>query len=113
MTAERVDALLAALDSRLAVPHAGERALERSLALAAALALGTLAHTLWCDDEPDPLLAFERLGDLDAQASFEPHRVRVRIPLGRRHRDLETHGLLDDVRGLPWLDGRTLEFAGG
>jgi len=35
------------------------------------------------------------------------------LPLGRRYRDLYEHGLLADVREVPWLDGRVLEFSGG
>ena len=99
---------------RAAVPLAAGAALGRSLLLAAGLGLGTLAWTLWREREPtDPLLALERFADLSALVSFEPHRVRVRLPLGPRHADLSAHGLLADVPGVPWLGGRVVEFSGG
>jgi hypothetical protein len=99
---------------RIAVPLAGNPALSRSLLLAAGLGLGTLAWTLWRQREPtDPLLALERFADLSARVSVEPHRVRVRLPLGPRHADLLEHSLLADVRGVPWLDDRVVEFSGG
>ncbi|HEX5143943.1 MAG TPA: hypothetical protein VFW21_08750 [Mycobacterium sp.] len=99
---------------RVAVPLAGVPALGRSLLLAAGLGLGTLAWTLWRQREPtDPLLALERFADLSARVSVEPSRVRVRLPLGPRHTDLSEHGLLADVRGVPWLGDRVVEFSGG
>ena len=99
---------------RAAVPLAASPALGRSLLLAAGLGLGTLAWTLWREREPtDPLLALERFADLSARVSFEPDRVRVRLPLGPRHSDLSVHGLLADVHGVPWFGGRVVEFSGG
>jgi hypothetical protein len=99
---------------RAAVPLSASPALGRSLLLAAGLGLGTLAWTLWREHEPtDPLLALERFSDLSARVSFEPHRVRVRLPLGPRHSDLSARGLLADVPGVPWLGGRVVEFSGG
>ena len=99
---------------RAAVPLAASPALGRSLLLAAGLGLGTLAWTLWGEREPtDPLLTLERLADLSARVSFEPHRVLVRLPLGPRHADLSAHGLLANVRGVPWFGGRVVEFSGG
>jgi hypothetical protein len=99
---------------RVAVPLAGVPALGRSLLLAAGLGLGTLAWTLWRQREPtDPLLTLERFADLSAWVSVEPSRVRVRLPLGPRHADLSEHGLLADVRGVPWLGDRVVEFSGG
>ena len=97
-----------------AVPLAASPALGRSLLLAAGLGLGTLAWTLWREREPtDPLLALERFADLSARVSFEPHRVRVRLPLGPRQADLSAHGLLADVHGVPWFGDRVVEFSGG
>jgi hypothetical protein len=99
---------------RAAVPLAASPALGRTLLLAAGLGLGTLAWTLWREREPtDPLLALERFADLSARVSFEPDRVRVRLPLGPRHSDLSVHGLLADVHGVPWFGGRVVEFSGG
>jgi hypothetical protein len=111
LAAELVQALAA---ERAAVPLAAGPALGRSLLLAAGLGLGTLAWTLWREREPThPLLALERFADLSARVSFEPDRVRVRLPLGPRHSDLSAHGLLADVPGVPWLGGRVVEFSGG
>jgi hypothetical protein len=99
---------------RAAVPLADSPALSRSLLLAAGLGLGTLAWALWRERErTDPLLALERFADLSARVSFEPDRVRVRLPLGPRHADLSAHGLLADVHDVPWLGGRFVEFSGG
>jgi hypothetical protein len=101
-------------EERAAVPLADGSALGRSLLLAAGLGLGTLAWTLWREREPtDPLLAQERFADVSARVSFEPDRIRVRLPLGPRHADLYAHGLLADVPGVPWFGGRVVEFSGG
>jgi hypothetical protein len=111
LTAELAQALAG---DRAAVPLADGPILGRSLLLAAGLALGTLAWTLWREREPtDPLLALERFAGLSARLSFEPGRVRVRLPLGPRHSDLFQHGLLADVPGVPWFGGRVVEFSGG
>jgi hypothetical protein len=114
MTA-RLDGLVDALAvAHHAVRLATGQALRRSMTLAAALGLGTIAWMLWRDREAtDPLLALERFGDLGATVRFDERRVLVRLPLGRRHRDLFEHGLLADVRGVPWLGGRVLELSGG
>jgi hypothetical protein len=112
---ERLDELVDTLGGRgRAGPRTPHPGLDRSLALAAALGLGTIAWTLWRDREPtDPLLALDRFGDLGARVQIDATRVRVRLPLGRRHDDLLEHGLLADVPGAPWLAGRVVEFAGG
>jgi hypothetical protein len=114
-TVELAGELMQALaGDRAAVPLAASPALSRSLLLAAGLGLGTLAWTLWQEREStDPLLTLERLADLSARVSFEPHRVLVRLPLGPRHADLSAHGLLADVPGVPWFGGRVVEFSGG
>jgi hypothetical protein len=99
---------------RVAFPLDHGGALERTLSVAVAVALGTMAWELWrARESTHPLLALTRLGDLDARVTFTSQRVRVVVPMGRRHRDLYDAGLLADVRDLPWLDGRTLEFSGG
>ena len=112
---ERVDDVLAALDERVGVPLAEDRTLERTLTLAAALALAAIAWELWAErDEPtDPLLTLERFGDLEARIRVEQERLRVTLPLGRRYQDLADHALLGPVRDAPWLDGRAIEFDGG
>ncbi|HEV7669573.1 MAG TPA: hypothetical protein VGS22_13700 [Thermoanaerobaculia bacterium] len=99
---------------RPSAPAAADPALDRHLTLAAGVALGALAWTLWRDRETvDPVLALERFGDLTARVKFGADAVRVLLPLGRRHRDLSAHGLLKPVRDAVWLGGRTLEFGGG
>ena len=103
-----------AFESRPLPGRPAERALDRSLSLAAALALGTIAWELWRARElTDPLLALERFGDIDGTVRFDAHRVRVRLPMGKRYRDLKEAGLLEDIPRVPWLDYRTLVFAGG
>jgi hypothetical protein len=87
---------------------------ERSLALAAALALGTISWSLWRERETvTPLLALERFADFDARVSFRPDLVQVHLPLGRRFMDLKDAGWLDDIADVPWLDGRPLRFVRG
>jgi hypothetical protein len=114
------DAAVRARDTWLAlfrrpVPgHPADPALDRSLALAAALALGTIAWELWRTREPtDPHLALQRFGDIEGTVRFEPHQVRVRLPLGKRFRDLQAAGFLDDVPRVPWLGFRPVVFSGG
>ncbi|MFJ5226425.1 hypothetical protein [Streptomyces sp. NPDC088400] len=111
----RLAGLITALAvERRAAPLARDGGLERTVTLAAALGLSTIAWTLWRDREtPDPLLALSRFADLDATVRFEPTAVRVRVPLGRRHTDLLRGGLLADVPDVVWLGGRTLTFSGG
>lgn len=94
--------------------QAGDRTFDRSLTLAATVALADIAWTLWRDRETtDPLLPLMRFADFDARVRFGEDLVHVRVPLGRRHQDLRDHGLLRDVARVPWLDGRTLRFGGG
>ncbi|MFH9672107.1 hypothetical protein ACH4L5_07465 [Streptomyces sp. NPDC017405] len=108
------DLVTALVTERRAVPLARDGALERSVTLAAALGLATMAWTLWRDREiPDPLSALHRFADLEATVRFEPAAVRVRVPMGRRHADLLRGGLLADVPGVDWLGGRALTFSGG
>lgn len=99
---------------RPALPVGVGSQLELSLTLAAALGLGTIAWILWRQREPtSPLLALHRFRDLDGWIRFDRDAVRVRLPLGRRHRDLADHGLLADVPNVPWLPGRVVQFSGG
>ncbi|MGW2326798.1 hypothetical protein ACWC5C_13650 [Streptomyces sp. NPDC001700] len=113
--AERfADLATALVTERRAVPLAPDRGLERTVTLAAALGLATIAWTLWRDREtPDPLLALRRFADLEATVRFESEAVRVRVPMGRRHTDLLRGGLLADVPDVVWLGGRTLTFSAG
>jgi hypothetical protein len=107
--------LVGELTRRPAVPReSSEPALERSVTLTAAVALGTLSWLLWRHRErPVPQLALARLGDLGGLVRFGTEAVDVRLPLGRRRADLLERGLLADVPGVPWLGGRTLTFGGG
>ena len=112
--AERARDAWQALARRPAPGHAADPTLDRSLSLAAALSLSTIAWELWREREPtDSLLALERFGDLEGTVRFDAATVRVRLPLGKRFRDLERAGLLEDVPQVPWLDGRTVVFSGG
>lgn len=96
---------------RPATSLADTPAVERSLALAAALALGTIGWTLWREREAvTPLLALERFADFDGVACFRADRVEVRLPLGRRFFDLERAGLLAELADVPWFDRRPLRF---
>jgi len=87
--------------------------LERSLTLAAANSLATIAWILWKSRGPTSAqFALERFGDLDARIQFDSKRVWVRLPLGRRHRELSENGFLNPIGNLAWLGGRRLEFSG-
>lgn len=100
--------------ARRAVARADGDALDHSVALAASLALGLIAWTLWRDREtPDPVAALTRFADLEATVRYGRDNVHVRLPLGRRHADLLRHGTIDDVHDVVWLGGRTLTFSGG
>ncbi|MEV6131855.1 hypothetical protein AB0M05_34580 [Streptomyces violaceusniger] len=108
------DLVTALVTERRAVPLAQDGGLERTVTLAAALGLSTIAWTLWREREtPDPLLALDRFADLEATVRFEAAAVRVRVPMGRRHADLLRGGLLADVPDVAWLGGRTLTFSAG
>ncbi|BBH69370.1 hypothetical protein ACTI_60550 [Actinoplanes sp. OR16] len=99
--------------SRSAVPLDGGRDLLRTVTLAAGIGLATIAWQLWGANEPtDAPLTVERFGDLSAVVTSTPDAVHVRLPLGRRHADLDHSGMLADVPAF-WLDGRTLLFSGG
>ncbi len=112
LSTERLDELVRTLFvEHRAVPLAADRALDRSVALAASLALGMIAGQLW--DGHTPVLALTRFADLEATVRFTRDAVRVKIPLGRRHADLWQGGALTDVPDVVWLGGRTLTFSGG
>lgn len=113
--ADRLDDLVHALAVvRQAAPLATGEALRRGMLLAAAVALGTIAWTLWRSREPtDPLLTLERFSDLSARVSEDGPALLVRIPLGSRHADLLARGLLADVVDVPWLPGRVVRISGG
>ncbi|MEH2522009.1 hypothetical protein V1279_007582 [Bradyrhizobium sp. AZCC 1610] len=87
---------------------------ENSLSLAASFALSAIAWTLWRHRSRTTALAtIEHFADLDARVRVTPDRVHVRLPMGRRAWDLRDHGLLADVREVPWLGARTVIFGVG
>jgi hypothetical protein len=112
--AEGLELVRTLFAARRAAPRSKDGALDRSVGLAASLALGMIAWTLWHDREvPNPVLALTRFADLEATVQFTSDTVRARIPLGSRHTDLWRNGLLADVPNVVWLAGRTLTFSGG
>jgi hypothetical protein len=113
--AEEAAALWQALMiERPSAPLADNAGLDRHLALAASLALGTIAWELWREREPTtPRLALERFRDLEARVSFSRDVVSVHLPLGKRFNDLRDHGLIEDVNDVPWFNGRILTFTAG
>jgi hypothetical protein len=82
----------------------------RSLAVAAAAALGDLADRLWREREPtSPQLALSRFADLSARITLDSEHIDVAIPRGARFRDLERVNFLGTFH-LPWLKGRPLRI---
>jgi hypothetical protein len=104
--AEDVDELVAALASRR--PRDLPLPIARTSGLAAAVALGDIAHRLWRDREPtSPQLALARFADLSARIVVSPDLIDVRIPYGARHRDLARAGLLA-APTVSWLASLTI-----
>jgi hypothetical protein len=101
--------------ARVSVIHAASQDLDHALTLAAGTALGTIAWKLWGErSRTTPQLVLERFGDLDAYVKFNEDAIIVRLPLGRRHRELLDKGLLAPVDDAFWFgDDRRVEFAGG
>ena len=99
---------------RPGIPLAADAGLDIHITLAASVALGTIAWSLWHDREATtPQMALSRFAGFDARVQFRREAVRVYLPRGRRYQHLFDHGLLADVVGVPWLGGRKVEFAGG
>ncbi len=117
LTAEldRTLALVAELAELLAERPAIARdpltAFEATCTLAATVALADLGARLFPAEPTTPVLALSRFRDLDARVTFEPDRLRVRVPLGRRHADLMHHAILGELV-VPWLD-RVIDLGGG
>ncbi|MFK4226771.1 hypothetical protein [Streptomyces sp. NPDC019890] len=104
----------ALVELRPAVRTGHAPAVERTVTLAAAVALADLSWKLWSEREPsDPMCALDRFADLGARVAFHDSTVEVRLPLGARHSDLYRHRLLADVPDVPWFGGRTVVFTGG
>lgn len=94
--------------------HARSTSLDRTLSLAVSVALAQIAWTLFGTREPtDAALTLERFADMGARVRFDERTVEARLPLGARYRDLQAHGLVGSVRGVPWLGDRSLELTSG
>jgi hypothetical protein len=100
-----------ALHERPGLPRVDAPALERQLGAAAATALGLIALNLWgsAGQAPTPLLALERLEDLEARVRSDRDGLLVSIPRGQRWLDLRRGGLLD-LFAIPWLPAGRLEI---
>ena len=111
---EEAQGLAEKLQSRPAAPLAASLHLDRSVALAASSAMGTIAWMLWKDrGRTSPAQILERYADFDARVRADGNLLRVALPLGRRYLELRDAGLLAPVRDIPWLPGRSVEFTGG
>ena len=100
--------------ARPAVVRSASPNLDRTVTIAAATALGTIAWRLWRDrGATSPLLTLERYADLGARIRCDPTTLSVTLPLGRRHTELRESGLLAPAPDLPWLGGCRVEFGGG
>jgi hypothetical protein len=114
----KLEAAMAGIDRALiagrpVVPRGDCPNLERTALLSASTGLGMLAWALWREREPvNPLLALDRLGDLDGSARITRATVEVRPAVGRRYLDLKEHSVLADIPEVPWLGGRTVTFVG-
>lgn len=105
--------LVEVLAGRPALAREAHTALEATCTLAATAALADLGARLFPSEPTTPVLALTRFRDLDARVSFDRDRIRVRVPLGRRHADLMRHGVLRGLSTVPWLGSRVLELGGG
>jgi hypothetical protein len=96
---------------RPSVPLADSRLFDRHLTMAASVALGFIAWELWREAETTaPFLTLERFRTLEARVDYSQEVVTVSLPLGKRFYDLIEHGLLNDVSGVPWFQGRRVVF---
>jgi len=104
----------ALLQARPGIIRATSPELDRSLTLAAGVALGMISWKLWQSrGRTTPQLLMERYADLEGRVRFNASRVHVALPLGRRHRELDENRFLSAIDGVPWLAGRRVEFGGG
>ena len=92
--------------------------LDRTVTLAAAMALGDICWRLAAIDqdawaEPEPRLGLERFGDLPATVITAARQIEVKLPLGPRARDLAAAGVLADIEAVPWLGPGRLSFGIG
>jgi hypothetical protein len=103
--------LARALHERPGLPRIDAPALERQLGAATGTALGLIALSLWgsAGQAPTPLLALERLEDLEARVRFGRDGLLMSIPRGQRWLDLQRGGLLE-LFAIPWLPAGRLEI---
>jgi hypothetical protein len=99
------------LHERRAVPGFEAPDLERALGAAAGTALGMIAMHLSSPGGPStPLLALERLADLEGRITVGPGGLVVAVPRGQRWIDLGRARLLETF-AVPWLPAGRLEVA--
>jgi hypothetical protein len=99
------------LHERRAVPGFEAPALERALGAAAGTALGLIAmHLSSPGGPPTPLLALERLADLEGRVTAGPEGLVIAVPRGQRWLDLGRARLLEPF-AVPWLPAGRLEVA--
>jgi hypothetical protein len=97
------------LHERRAIPRADAPALERALGAAAGTALGLIGlHLSGLSGPPTPLLALERLADLEGRVHASPEGLVLSIPRGQRWLDLGRARLLE-LFHVPWLPAGRLE----
>jgi hypothetical protein len=102
------------VEARPAVTRASSQELDRSLTLAASVALGMISWKLWRGrGRTTPHQVLERYADLEGRVRFDDSSVHVDLPLGRRHQELRENGFLAPVSGVPWFGDRRVEFGGG
>jgi hypothetical protein len=105
---DELGAVARALQDRRTLP--GAPALEQHFGAAAGTALGMIALNLWRSSaRATPLLALERLADLEALVRSETGGLLVSIPRGQRWLDLQRAGMLE-LFAIPWLPGDLLEI---
>lgn len=105
--------LVEVLSARPAIPREPLTAFDATCTLAATAALADIGARLFPAEPTTPVLALTRFCDLEARVTFERERVRVRVPLGRRHAELFRHGILCELANVPWLHGRIVDMGGG
>jgi hypothetical protein len=97
------------LHGRRALPGHDAPALERALGAAAGTALGLIGlHLSGLSGAPSPLLALERLADLEGRVEAGPAGLVVSVPRGQRWLDLGRARLLE-LFHVPWMPGGRLE----
>lgn len=100
--------------SRPGIIHTCSSEFERSLTLAASVALGMVSWQLWqTRGRTTPQQALEAYHNFDAHVHFRPNAVEVRLPLGRRRSSLYEAGLLASIGDIPWFGDRRVEYEGG